>query len=342
MSDVAQTLALIILAQQYRGDVVRQINRKSATLRLLSIRRGAGQNCAWATEADGAVAENYADGADAANFGSDAQTSAILQWGQYRSNFHVSGLAMAAAGSSPTPVGNMGLWARNLRNAASKLATTLNAAIHTGAGTGTTIAGFGAALGSASNTYAGIDRSQAGNAYFRPIISDPGSLTIPTFASIRAHQGAIYDACGEIPDLAFCPTAVFNTIGSLFDGNKVYTVDTVTTARGEIKLEGGYKGIEFEGTVFIKDKDAAVNKIAFVNTNHTYIEYLPPAIAGLDDILREMVTPDDGFGVLPLGLVYEKLGKLGDSDKAQVKAYMQLVCDRPNSGGMMLNVGTVS
>ena len=341
MGDSTQTLALTILAQMYRGDVVRQVNRQCAVLRVLPIVTGAGKNVAWSPEADGAVAESFADGADAANFGSDAQASAILEWGAYRSNFHVSGLAMAAAASSGSPMGNTDLWGRNLANSGAKLASAINAALHTGAGTSRTIAGFGVAIGDATNTYAGIDRSVAGNAYFRPIISDPGSLTIPSFASIRKHQGLIYTACGEYPDLAFCPVDVFDTIGGLFDGNRQF-VQTVNTARGEIKLEAGYEGIAFNGTVFLRDKDAAANKIAFVNSRHVRIEVLPPAIPGLLEMVSNVVTPQDGFGVVPLSMIYEKLAKSGDSDKAQVKTYLQLVVDRPNSCGMMLNVGTAS
>lgn len=340
MADTTQTLSLTTLAQLYRGDVVRQANRQCAALRVLRIVPGSGKNTAWAPEYDGAIGESFSEGADAANFGSDGQASAILEWGSYRSNFHVSGLAMAAAASMApaSPVGNQDLWGRNMANAGAKLASTINAAIHAGAGTTGTIAGFGVALGSASNTYAGIDRSSA--TYWRPIISDPGSLTIPTLTSIRKHQGLIYTACGEYPDVAFCPVDVFDTIGSLFDGNRQY-VQTVNTARGQINLEAGYEGISFNGTVFLRDKDAVANKIVFVNSRHVRIEYLPPAIPGLSEVMSKVYTPDDGFGVVPLGMTYEKLAKSGDSDKAQVKTYVQLVVDRPNSCGMMLNVGTV-
>lgn len=346
MSAVPQTLALTMLAQMYRGDTVRQINRQCSTLKLLPIVRGSGKNIAWVPEADGATAANYADGADAADFNSDVQASAILPWGLYRSNFIVSGLAMAAAASTGSPVGNTDLWGRQCANAATKLASVINAAVHAGAGTTTLIAGFAVALADATNTYAGINRATGGNEYFRPSISDPGSPTIPTFASIRKHQGLIYDACGEMPDVAFCPTAVFDTIGSLFDGNRQYLVNTVETARGKVSLDAGYEGISFNGTVFVKDKDAVANKIIFVNTRHTRIEYLPPAMPGLELALAKLaekgiVAPNDGFGMVPLSIVFEALAKAGDADKAQAKAYLQLVCDRPNTGGAMLNVGTV-
>ena len=81
MADTPQTLALITLATNYRPAIVRQINRKSAALQVLPIVEGSGSNCSWVVEADGHLGENYADGADASNFGSDAQAPATLNWG---------------------------------------------------------------------------------------------------------------------------------------------------------------------------------------------------------------------------------------------------------------------
>ncbi len=341
MSDTAQTLALIVVAQNYRGDVIRQINRKAALLKLLTIKQGAGANCAWVPEADGMVAENYADGADVANLGSDAQSAAVQAWGLYRSNFHVTGLAEAVGASSATPLGNVGLWGRNMANASGKLASTINGALYSGAGTGTLIAGLGVAIGSISNTYATINRSSGSNAFWRPTVTDPGSPTLPTLASLRKHIGAIYDACGEVPDIAMCPTDIWNTVGGLFDPNRQYKQE-VTVAKGKILLDAGYEGLMVDGTMFFKDKDATANQIQFLNTNHVWVEYLPPNVPGIQEVLRQIVPANDGFGDIPLGFVTERLAKSGDSEKAMMKSYVQLVVDRPNACGVMLNVQATS
>lgn len=341
MSDVPQTLALIIVAQNYRGNVIRQINRKAALLKVLQIKQGSGKNCAWSAEGDGMVAENFSDGADVSNYGSDAQSGPVLPWGLYRSNFRVTGLAMAAGASSGTPQGNVALWGRNMVNASGKLASTINAALYNGAGTGTAIAGCGVAIGDTTNIYAGINRATGGNEYWQPIVSDPGSLTLPTFASIRKHLGLIYDACGEVPEIAMCPTSIFDTIGGLFDSNRHY-VEMVETAKGVIKLDAGYQGLMIDGCTFLKDKDATATQIQYINTNHLWVEYLPPQVPGLEEAMRQMLPADDGFGQIPLGFMYERLAKTGDSEKAMVKSYLQLVCDRPNSCGVMKNVASVA
>lgn len=338
MADTVTTLNLVTLAQAYRGDIVRQINRRTVLLKVLPIIAGAGLNVAFGPEGDGQIAENYADGADAANFGGDIQASAVLPWGLYRANIHVSNLAMDAAGSSSTPLGNQMLWGRNVVNGSAKLATTLNAALYSGAGTGTTIAGLNAAIGSATNTYAGIDRSQAGNAYFRPIVVDPGSLTAPTLAQVRDDMRLIYEASGENPDIAVCAPSVFNKIGSLFDATR-RQIDNIQTARGMVRLDFGWQALEVDGMVFLKDKDATANQIYYLNSNHVKLQYLPPADQqAMLQTQTVMVEADDGFGAVPLGFKYEKLAKLGASERAEITSTLQLVVDRPNSCGIRKNV----
>lgn len=338
MADTITTLSLIVLAQEYRGNTVRQINRKTVGLRVFPIVKGEGKNVGWVPEGSGQLAENYADGADATNFGGDAQAPATLNWGLYRSNLHVSNLSMDAAASASTPEGDRALWGRNVVNGSAALGSLLNQSLYSGAGTGTTWAGLDQAIGSTSNTYATIDRSQGGNAYFRPTVVDPGVLTKPTFASIRDDVRLIYNASGENPDIALCSAGVFNAVGNLFDNTR-RQVDNIMTARGKIDLSFGFQAIEFDGMYFVKDKDATENTIYYCNSNHIRIEVLPPAeyrAMGLDN--WEEVEGDDGFGVIPLMMKYEKLAKLGASERAEVTSTAQLVVDRPNSCGVRKNV----
>lgn len=335
MADVPQTLSLITLAQEYRGDIVRQINRRTTLLKLLPIVAGGGKNIAWTPEADGAIGENYTDGQDAANFGSDEQGSAVLNWGLYRSPFHVTKLAMDAAGSSSTPLGNRALWARNLANASAKLADTLEGVLFDGAGTGTTIAGLDVAIGDDTNTYATIVRGT--DTWWQPTVVDPGVSTAPTIALIRKDLGTIGDACGETPDLAVCSTAVFNTVAGLFDANRRWNI--VNTARGSIQLDAGYEGIEVDGCMFVKAHQATANQIYYINSNYVEIQFLPDATYPPE--VYQMVNANDGYGSVPLGFHYEMLAKTGPASKAEVLAQMQLVVKKPNACGVRKNVQTV-
>ncbi len=338
MGDTLQTAALIVVAQEYRGDIVRNTNRRATALRTLRIVPGAGQNVAQVAEGDGAIAENYSDGAAAANFGSDAQVSAIWKWGCYRALFHVSDLARRIAASSSTPAGLRNLFGRNMINGASKLASTLNAGLYTGAGTGTLLAGFDEAFAD-DNTYGTIDRTNSDNAHWRSNVFDPGSSTPLSFALIRSDMGKIYDACGEVPDLAYVSTDVFNTVASLFDSTRRY-IQTIQTARGEITLDAGYGALEVDGCMFVRDKDAPANKIYYVNSQYTEIEYLPidPAVmAALLEMGVELGL-DDGYGQIPLGCQWQQIAKLGASERYQGVVNCALRVGRPNSGGVRKNV----
>lgn len=334
MGDTPQILSLITLAQEYRGDIVRQINRRVVLLKLLPIIRGSGKNVAWVAESSGHIAENYSEGADASNFGSDAQDAATLSWGLYRAPIHVSKLSMDAARTTSSPMGNQALWARNIVNSAAALAALVEDDAFNGAGTGTLIAGLDTAIGDDTNTYASIVRGSS--AYWKPYVVDPGSLTSPTLSLIRADLGSIYDSCGETPDLAIAPTAVFNAVAGLFDANRRWNV--VNTARGKVNLDAGYEGIEVDGCMFVKSKDATANQIYYLNSNYVHFETLPDA--RVPDEVLNATTPDDGYGSVPLDMVFEPLAKNGPSSRGESLATVQLVVERPNACGVRKNVAT--
>ncbi len=332
MSDVPQTLSLITLAQEYRGNTVSQVNRRVTLLKLLPIVQGGGKNIAWAPKNTGHIAENYSEGADAANYGSDAQASAVLNWALYRAPFHVTKLAMDAAGSSSTPVGNRALWANNLVDASATLADLLEDEAFNGLGTGTLMTGLDAAIGDTTNTYAGIARGS--NAYWQPTVVDPGSLTAVSLANIRSDLSTIGDLCGESPDLAVCSSAVFNAVANLFAPNLRW--QAVNTARGEIALNFGYEGVMVDNCMFVKARKATANQIYYLNSKYVHFETLPDSTYPPE--IYQMIQATDGFGSVPFDFHYEMLAKTGPSSKAEVLSQMQLVVTRPNACGVRKNV----
>ena len=332
MADVTQTLALVTLAQSFRGNVVRQINRRAAFARSIKKTMGEGKNTAWVPESSGALAETFSEGADAANFGSDAQASAILSWGQYRSNFHISGLAMAGAGSSESPLANRDLWMRNVENASGVLASTINADLYTGS---SAIIGLDSAIGSVSNTYATIERTSA--TYWRPYVVDPGVATALSFAQIRTDLSTIYTNSGFQPDLAMVGPAVFATLGGLFDNTRRY-VQEVRGPNGDITLDASYQALEVDGCLFVRDKDAPANSIYYLNSDYIELQVLAPKFPPAVQAMVQAVSAEDGFGAFPMGMNLERLAKNGDSERYMMKTYVQLVVRRPNAFGKRLNV----
>jgi len=343
MADVLTTLSLVTLAQEFRGDVVRQINRRAATLKMIRIVPGEGKNIAWAPEGDGALAENHAEGADAINFGGDAQASAFLPWALYRSNIHVTNLAMDGAATSSSPLGNRQLWARHVVNGSAKLASTLNKAIYDGPGTGTEMTGLAIAIDN-DNTYATMDRTSVSPdlSYFQSTVVDPGVATAISFALIRDDLRKIYEACGETPDMAACSPAVFNAVGALFDNTR-RQIDSVRGGQGQVKLDFGFQALEVDGTVFFRDRDCTAGTIYYLNSDHVEMQYLPSSTqAELIEAAGGSVQADDGFGPVPLGFKYEMLAKTGPAEKAEILWQGNLVVDRPNSCGVRKNVLVVA
>jgi len=340
MSDSTQVLSALVLVQKYRGPLVNLVNRTSVTAKLLPIRPGMGKNCSWGVKTTGIISENYSEGADAANFGSNAQIAATLNWGSYRGNAHVSGLARRAAALSDSPEGQEDILGVNIMDAAEDLTSRLNIAFFSGAGTGTTIAGFDVALGDTTNTYAGIDRSDSANAKFRPYVVDPGSSTALTFAQIRTDLSTIQKNSGRRPQIALVSLEVYNALVALFDPTRIKYEDLVQTARGPVMLDHSQRGVVVENCMFIPDKEI----VYLPPGDDCFLEYLPPAPtsqierAMLNIAGAPLIPANDGFGQAPLGYEVQPLAKLGDSDRFSVVSNLQLVVRRPNAGGIRKNV----
>lgn len=341
MADTPQTLAAITsaLAQFYRDKITRQINRRAVMLRVVRIEAGRGKNVALDIEGDGAHAENFADGADASDFGSDALSPAVLPWALLRGNFRITDLAAAAARTTGNPRDAVNLFARNLDNAATKLASRINAQLYTGTGSSNQIAGLKETALRDDNTYAGIDRTVGANAYWRSNVIDAGAGEL-TFARLRAAIGdTIYTASGEQPGLAFCPPTVFNYLGSLFQEQRRYndTVRVLQTPRGEVRLDASIGTLEVEGCVFIKDKDAPAGEIQFLNPEYVVFEYLPQDPEPQMDPAVVEQAAQDGYGLIPLGFRVVKLARQGASSRFSLQVFGQLCVHRPNACGRLVN-----
>lgn len=349
------TLSLLVLAQQYAQDLVRQANRRAVTLSVLRKTFGAGKNVPIPVEFDGQVAAAYGDGEDvpAGTFAQDAQAAAVLQWGLYESGASITNLAVdAAASTSAGPAGNEDAWGRQLFNAATKLCSVVNIDLYQGTGTSAggkpNIVGFGEMLGSVSNTYATLDRSNEANALWRPNVFDPGSATELTIQMIRQDLAAQLVAGGVEPDVAFCTPAVFNTAAALTDPLRRFETDTINTVAGEVKLAYKVSAFMVDNTTFIKDKDAkystdsaTVGSITYVNSDLVDLQLLMPALnrqVYQQLVAKGLIQANDGMQALQMALFYELLAKTGSANKGRVALTAQLRCLKPNAMGIRSNI----
>ncbi len=336
MADFDLATATGALAQNLKPLVVRTFNSTAVLLRLLPYQQGAGKNVAWDAEAPGANGENFADGADVSAYGIDTPNMATLAWGLYRSNFKISNLGAAAAMTSGSPAGLLRPLARNMTNAARKLASVLSGVGYSGAGTGTTIAGLDVALDD-DNTYGGINRASA--AFWRTNVFDPGSPTAPTIALLRADIGAIYDASGEKPDLALVNTAGWNKVAGLFADRERYVKDTANLSGRQVTMDASIDAIMVDGCLFVKDKDATAGEVLYLNTAYCHWEWLPPAMEILPPEAKVLQLEDSQGGLGAQAVVYP-LARTGAAGKFTLEIQIQLVVEKPNACGVRRNLLT--
>jgi hypothetical protein len=260
------------LGQRVAPTIRRQINRRCTILKLIRIVPGRGKNVAWDVEGSGAYTEDHADGVDVSTFGSDDTLQAVLPWARSRSNFRMTDEAIAAAQSNGDEA-FIGYARRQMENAAPALASRLNAHMFVGAG-GNQMVGLQTAL-SDTGMYAGLSRGA--NVWWRSNVIDAGGAPLTLDMARRALGVTIFNACGEQPDFAFVDPDTFAYLGNLFQQQRRYTepVRTVNTAnRGEVKLDASIGAIEIDGCIFIKDKDATVGEVTFVNSGAVEAEVL--------------------------------------------------------------------
>lgn len=325
------------LAQTYGTRVRRAMNTRAIGLALITaagLEKGVGQNCAWVQELTGDAAETYSDGADASSYTVDTNVVPVLQWGLYRANGQITNLARDAAGNAMGPLDLIKMAGRQLENKSRAIALKLGTDVYSGTGSNSII-GLDTALRD-DNTYATINRASSPNAKFRGNLFDPGVSTAPTLAAVRGDISAIYDASGEMPNLALCSTNVWNALAALFDAARQYSV--ATDAQGAIQLRGGAGTLEIDGCMFVKDRLATANRIYYLTTDAVKVQYLAKvAMPELGDDVVEQKLQMTG-GELPLGMYLEALARTGAASKFSCYVTAQLKVEQPNACGMRLNV----
>jgi hypothetical protein len=326
-----------ILPTLFRPQIISAFNARSTLLQLIRKQANNDKQVTWPLQLDGAMAEKFSDGATVSTVGSTTKKGAILDWAKYRTNFEVTDFAQDVSASRDA----FDAIANEFLQSIMFLASTVNQKLYTGDGvTADEFAGLIYQIKD-DNTWAGIDRTQAANALARSKITDPGVLTAPTTRQIRDDIGAIYDACGEGPNFAMCPTAVFNKLVELFDVQRFY-VQEVMGANGPVRFNAGVAGVEIEGCTFVKDKDCQANTIWYLNTNYIELNYTVPkdSPAPLDGVNVATTPINDGYGAIPLGARVKRLGPVGSKETFMASIHAQLKLAKPSAFGARKNVQT--
>lgn len=332
--------------------VIPQMNRSAPELQLIPFKAGQHKNLVWDVEfknASESTNSALAEGATVSAFGDDDIVPATLNWCDYSEAIAVTGKALSAARGSAGGAGGASelqdLWVHKTMGAVRRLAKNLGRDFWQGPGTGNRMLGLygGSTLTSAAplsnaGIYAGINRATYTDWKANVLLN--GGVTRPlSFDLMRDMRKAIYDACGEMPDLIMCDSTQHEAYGKLFNDNRRYTQEV--TIRGQkIVLDGGYRALEFDGIPIVASVNHPAGYMTFLNTNYV-------KMAALDDMPTEanrsprmvqlQAMPEEQLqsGACPFRARLNPLAVNGDLYPIQMILYPQIYIERCNAFGVL-------
>lgn len=332
--------------------VIAQMNRSAPELQLIPFKAGQHKNLTWDVEfsnASESTDSSLDEGETVTTFGDDDIVPATLNWCDYSESIAVTGKALSAARGSAGNVGGASelqdLWVHKTMGAVRRLAKNLGRDFWVGTGSGNRMLGLygGTTLTSSAplsnaGTYAGVIRGTY-DAWKANVLLN-GAVQRPlTFDLMRDMRKAIYDACGEMPDLIMCDSTQHEAYGKLFGDNRRYTQEVVVRGQ-KIVLDGGYRALEFDGIPIVASVNHPAGYMTFLNTNYV-------RMAALDDMPTEanrsprmvqlQAMPEEQLqsGACPFRARLNPLAVTGDLYPIQMILYPQVYIERCNAFGVL-------
>lgn len=332
--------------------VLPQMNRSAPELQLIPFQAGSAKNLTWDVEfknASEASSSAVTEGQTISTYGDDDIVPAVLNWTDYSEAIAVTGKALSAARGSAGSVGGASelqdLWTHKAMNAVMRLAKNLGRDFWVGPGTGNRMLGLygGATLTSGAplsnaGTYAGVVRGTYAD-WKANVLLNGGVARPLSFDLLRDMRKAIYDACGEMPDLIMCDSTQHEAYGKLFGDQRRYVQEVVV--RGEkITLDGGYRALEFDGIPIVASVNHPAGYMSFLNTNFVKLRALDdmPTDANRSPAMIQLKTmPEEQLlsGVCPFRARLNPLAVTGDLFPLQMILYPQIQLERCNVHGVL-------
>lgn len=329
------------LSQIFASLLWRQMNRQSVLAGLLPKMDGRSQNLAWDVTFDGQTgASTFTEGADVASgdLQNDTEDDAILSWGLYRRNFGISGLALAAASSSPeNATAYLDMIVKKGLDSSSRLISDMNTDLYTGTGAGSII-GLQSALAT-SGTYATIAKTEAewqGN-----VDTNSGTPRALTKSLLDKLERDIYVACGRSPNVIVTSPAVANKYEALLDAITRQILEqgelapAIRNIGAPVINENGFTGLHYKGIPVYRDKDCPAEHLFMLNTETVELASLVQARQNTSVSFLERMLTDERERPSGVNARMEALAKTGDSDRYTIKLYPQMAVKRPNCSGFI-------
>lgn len=343
MSDMNYSAIASSLATIFDNRITSQINRATVITQLLPVVPGQSHNVNWVASFGTGVGRVVADGAvvDRTNDpAKDDKVPASLNYGTYTEVFGVTGRALAGAAATGNPAALENLFAEELGDAASRFAKKIEMDLFTGDGTNNSMIGMNASAGMlrATGVYANIDRAVRTQWAATELLNGGVGRTL-TLDLMRDMRRRIYVASGVKPDLIITTPELHQKYGGLIGQQRRFVQDVYLRGQ-QIKLDGGYQALEFDGIPVIEAVDCPTGVMNFISSQYVEIVPQPDPVTMVNQSMGYVGaqgTPEEQFGTPPARIQarINPLGRDGDRYQFQLIAYLCARIKRPNSGGMI-------
>lgn len=343
MADYAFSDLSNALEQRVRASLKEQPNRATVALNLARFTRGSGKNIAFDVPFGTDAAAEIADGADVSAYTTDTERQATLGWSIIHVAQSITGLAEAAAANEPNALQKLAV--HKLMQAGKRLAATVNQRYISGTGTGSPVQALGltATAGALDSTGVFMNIDRATYTQWASNLNDNGGVPrAVSLGLVDAILDSIYVASGEVPEYGITTPSVWRQIAQLHRDKERY-VKEVTIKGQEIVLPGGQYAIEHDGIPIFKDKDWKAGSLAFLNSEHCGVEFLPaPQLPDDVEVLASVPiagTPQEQSGIAKesrsLDAKLIRLARTGDKKKLALYLYYNVWADRCNALGLL-------
>lgn len=338
------------LEKRFERDLISNINRSSPILQVLRLERMAGQNIQWSNTFGTATtdeAEATAEGADVSVFTTDTKAPAVLQAAVYTEAFEVTGVALAGAAAAGNPDELADLFRFEIDTAGMRLSLGLAKEVYRGTGTagtggGTRMIGFDGGAILDTGTYAGLDRATYPQ-WASTIVGNGGIARDVSVKLMHKMQRKVQNASGMTPNLIVGGTATVEQYGLLFGDQRRYNDEINVPGAGPMRLDGGFRTLEFNGIPVMPDLNAPEGKLYFLNTGVVLLRQLPqPGQRALPLVVGELELMGQNLNAprvkTPIRVRIQALGPKGDKFQFQLVAYIQLQVRQPNACGVLTDL----
>jgi hypothetical protein len=325
------------IARKFDNEINRNVNRSTPIFSAFGVRQATSADIKWSnTFNTSPPTAPIAEGAPVTVFNTDTKVPATLDYTTYHDAFEITGLAMARALAANNPAALTDLFREEMTELIPRLALNIASDIYTGTGTSDEMVGALATNGGirATGTYATINRATYSQ-WQATELANGGSLRPLTTELLGQAREGVNTACGWDPDFYFCGSKVWEAYGRSL-GDKRRVLQEINLNGRVVKLDAGFRAIDFDGVPLIKDISCPVNDLIGGRSEYLDLFQLPHPSEVITRAMGQVDlkgTSESQLGETSSGLRarIQALPPAGDKYPFAVFVYPQVRFRKPNA-----------